>query len=144
MVNFERVNDFPIVQRKGLADPVEFGDQHPEIKPLQIEAAQVTARQELEQARAIRSKLGSCATSESAIPCTAVAASGMGTPGLTRRQRASLRPSGKTLMTPISTIGSVWVSVPVVSRSITANGRLKINLLNICGFAFLNGAGHRG
>ncbi len=57
------------------------------------------------------------------MPCTSEASSGIEMPGLTRRWRTSLRPSGKILSTAISTMRSRCGAVPVASRSSTASGR---------------------
>ena len=71
------------------------------------------------------------ATSSSVMPWTAVAAGGIGTPGLTRRVRWIDSPDGKSFSTLTSMMCSVFGSVPVVSRSITASGRSKTMFLSM-------------
>ena len=49
MEDFERVNDFPPLHGKAMAGAVELRDQNPQVKPLQVETAEVTSFQKLRE-----------------------------------------------------------------------------------------------
>jgi class 3 adenylate cyclase len=68
-------------------------------------------------------------TSLSKMPCTAEAPAGMGMVGFTLSHFSMVVPSGIALTTAISTIRSLAKSVPVVSRSTKARGRVRFRFI---------------
>nr|DAR47933.1 MAG TPA: hypothetical protein [Caudoviricetes sp.] len=79
--------------------------------------------------RAICANEGHSFTSSSVIPWMAVASAGICMPGLMRRVLTVRSPSGLILTIEISTIRSLAVSIPVVSRSKKMIGRLRLSFI---------------
>ena len=67
-------------------------------------------------------KVGESLTSSSVIPCTAVDSAGMGISGFTYQVLLSREASGKTFRMQISTILSLEILMPVVSKSKIQSG----------------------
>ena len=74
-------------------------------------------------------KVGQSLTSSSVMPWMAVASSGMCISGLSLRVLTISSPSGMILAIEISTMRSLAVSTPVVSRSKKMIGRLRFNFI---------------
>ena len=72
---------------------------------------------------------GSLATFSSEIPCTSVAPLGIGIPGFTSHVLLSLFPLGNTFKMHISTILSVAMLIPVVSKSKKQSGLCRVRFM---------------
>ena len=77
--------------------------------------------------RATSAKVGQSFTSASLMPCTAVTSAGMGIVGFRRMVFHSCEPSTCIFKRLISTIRSAVMLMPVVSRSKTTKGRVKLS-----------------
>ncbi len=102
-------------------DPGELGGQERQVERCDPEAGQVRPVEGGEQFGGDRGeRRRASATSASVKRWTAVAAAGIGTPGLTRRWYNSCPPPGKSVKAATSTILS---ALPDWSRSIRCRGR---------------------